>query len=325
MFFAFMFWSERLFKPVRALADRYNMILEAMASLERIFQLLDSPEEIRDIENPHTAHTPDRSEAPGEPKGNPMRGEVEFRDVSFAYETEQWVLKNFSVKINAGEHVAIVGHTGAGKSTIINLLSRLYDIQSGEILIDGIDVRHYEQISLRRNIGIVLQDVFLFSGTIEDNIRLGDPSMTEAEVHECTRLVNASAFIDKLPGKYQYDVGERGCNLSTGQRQLLALARMIAHKPRILVLDEATSSIDTETEMLIQDAIQRILDDKGEGGDTRRTNIVVAHRLSTIQHADRILVMHHGELRESGTHEELIAQSGIYRTLYELQFKGQQA
>jgi ATP-binding cassette subfamily B protein len=325
MFFAFMLLSERLFEPVRALADRYNIILEAMASSERIFQLLDSPEEVKDIENPHTAHTPDLTEASGVPNATPMRGEVEFRDVSFAYEDEQWVLKNLSVKINAGEHVAIVGHTGAGKSTIINLLSRLYDIQSGEILIDGIDVRNYEQISLRRNIGIVLQDVFLFSGTIEDNIRLGDPSMTEADIHECAKLVNASSFIDKLPGNYQYDVGERGCNLSTGQRQLLALARMIAHKPRVLVLDEATSSIDTETEMLIQDVIQRILDDDGEGGDTRRTNIVVAHRLSTIQHADRILVMHHGELRESGTHEELIAQSGIYRTLYELQFKGQQA
>ena len=325
MFFGFMFWSERLFKPVQGLADHYTVLLEAMASSERIFQLLDTPEEITNVANPVVPGRHGDAGAIESSSGVPLRGTVEFRDVSFAYEPGQWVLKNLSFKIAAGERVAIVGHTGAGKSTIINLLSRLYDIQSGEILVDGVNVREYDKVALRQNIGIVLQDVFLFSGTIEENIRLGDVSMSAVSVYESVQQVNAAAFIDKLPGKYHYDVGERGCNLSTGQRQLLALARMIAHRPRVLVLDEATSSIDTETEMLIQEAIGRILEGDLDNGEDKRTNIVVAHRISTIQHADRILLMHHGELRECGTHEALISQSGIYRTLYELQFKGQQA
>lgn len=300
--FAFVFLADKFFSPIRALADRYNLLLEAMASSERVFRLLDTAPEIEDDPMPA-------------PCGD-LRGEVEFRDVSFAYEPGQWVLKNVSMYIKPGERIAIVGHTGAGKSTIINLLNRFYDIQQGVILVDGVDIRRYPQVDLRRKIGMVLQDVFLFAGTIEDNIRLGDSAMPVEHVRACARHVNAAAFIEKLPGGYAYHVGERGCNLSTGQRQLLAFARTLAHNPRILVLDEATASIDTETEVLIQDAVAKLM--------AGRTSIVIAHRLSTIQHADRIIVMHHGELRESGTHQELLAHGGIYRTLYELQYSGLQ-
>ncbi|MBI2435259.1 MAG: ABC transporter ATP-binding protein [Candidatus Hydrogenedentes bacterium] len=300
-FFGYVFWAERLFGPIRALADRYNLLLEAMASSERVFQLLDTPEDIMD--------------KPSALNPGTLEGNVEFNNVWFAYEPEQWVLKNVSFRIAPGERVAIVGHTGAGKSTIINLLSRFYDVRQGAILVDGVDVRDYQQVALRRHVGIVLQDVFLFSGTIEQNIRLGDTEMSEAHVRACAEYVNAAKFIEKLPRQYQYEVGERGGNLSTGQRQLLAFARTLAHRPQILVLDEATSSIDTETEALIQDAIEKLM----EG----RTSIVIAHRLSTVQHADRIMVLHHGELRESGTHQELLAHGGLYRTLYELQYKGQ--
>jgi len=300
-FFGYVFWAERLFGPIRALADRYNLLLEAMASSHRVFELLDAPEDVQD--------KPDAREA------GQVEGAVAFHGVSFAYEPEQWVLKDVSFEIAPGERLAIVGHTGAGKSTLINLLSRFYDVQQGSILVDGVDVRDYEQISLRRNIGIVLQDVFLFNGSIEDNIRLGDHEMSMDWVKACAEYVNAARFIEKLPEGYAYKVGERGAGLSTGQRQLLAFARTLAHNPRILVLDEATSSIDTETEGLIQDAIAKLM----EG----RTSIVIAHRLSTVQHADRILVMHHGEVRETGTHQELLAHGGLYRTLYELQYKDQ--
>ncbi len=297
--FAFVFLADKFYSPIRALADRYNLLLEAMASSERVFRLLDTAPEIEDRPDPKPCET--------------LRGEVEFREVWFAYEPGQWVLKNVSMRITPGERIAIVGHTGAGKTTLINLLNRFYDVQQGAILVDGVDIRDYPQVALRRKIGMVLQDVFLFSGTIEENIRLGDEEMPMDHVRACARHVNAAAFIERLPGGYAYHVGERGCNLSTGQRQLLAFARTLAHTPRILVLDEATSSIDTETEALIQDAIAKLM--------AGRTSIVIAHRLSTVQHADRIIVMHHGEVRESGSHQELLAHGGIYRTLYELQYR----
>jgi ATP-binding cassette subfamily B protein len=300
-FFAYIQWAERLFQPICALADRYNLLLEAMASSERIFQLLDTPEDIKD--------KPDAIEA------GQVEGAVDFRNVWFAYDDENWVLKDFSLTIRPGEKIAIVGHTGAGKSTIINLLSRFYDVQRGTILVDGLDVGDYEQESLRRNIGIVLQDVFLFSGSVDYNIRLGNEALDDDEVRACAEYVNAAHFIDKLPGGYHYEVGERGGNLSMGQRQLLAFARTLAHDPRILVLDEATSSVDTETEVLIQDAIGKLMED--------RTSIVIAHRLSTVQHADRIIVMHQGELREQGTHQELLNKRGLYYTLYQLQYADQ--
>lgn len=299
--FGFVFWSQRFFEPIRALADRYNLLLEAMASSERIFQLLDTPEDIKD--------QPEALEAAE------LRGAVEFDGVYFTYGQERMVLEDISLQIAPGERVAIVGHTGAGKSTLINLLARFYDVSQGSIRIDGIDVRGYAQAALRRQIGIVLQDVFLFNDTVEANIRLGNEALSEAFIHECAEYVNAAKFIHKLPGGYAYRVGERGCNLSTGQRQLLAFARTLAHAPRILVLDEATSSVDTETEGLIQDAINKLL--------AGRTAIVIAHRLSTIQHCDRIVLMHHGRIREMGAHQELLAQGGLYRTLYELQYKDQ--
>jgi ABC-type multidrug transport system fused ATPase/permease subunit len=340
--FAFVFLAERFFGPIRALADRYNLILEAMASSERVFQLQDTPPDVCNGPEPipcerlkgavsfdqvwfaypttpgapsleasplgATASLPARENcAPELPLGGPVREIVEAQP--------RWVLKNISLDIAPGERVAIVGHTGAGKSTLIHLLSRFYDIQRGNLRIDGVDVRDYDLIPMRRNIGVVLQDVFLFSETIEENIRLGNPGISREHVEACAQHVNAARFIERLPGGYGYNVGERGGNLSTGQRQLVAFARTLAHDPRILVLDEATANIDTETEHLIQDAIAKLL----EG----RTSIVIAHRLSTVQHADRIVVFHHGEIREMGTHQELLSQGGLYRTLYELQYKDQ--
>lgn len=301
LFFAYLQWAERLYGPIRALTDRYNVLLEAMASSERIFKLLDTPEDI-----------PNKPDAV---KPGAFQGRVEFRNVWFGYDPERPVLKGINLTIEPGERIAIVGHTGAGKTTFINLLSRFYDIQQGSIAIDGVDVRDYDKTELRRRIGIVLQDVFLFAGTIKDNITLGSPGIEDESVRKSAGYVNAAPFIEALPGQYDFAVGERGCNLSTGQRQLLAFARALAHEPDILVLDEATSSVDTATEALIQDAILKLMD--------RRTSIVIAHRLSTVQHADRIVVMHHGEIREVGTHQELLAQRGLYYTLYRLQYKDQ--
>jgi ABC-type multidrug transport system fused ATPase/permease subunit len=301
MFFAYVQWSERLYGPIRTLADRYNLLLEAMASSERVFELLDTPEDIPNRFGAIVAHQ--------------VRGEVEFRDVWFSYEPGQWVLKGIGLAIRPGERIAVVGHTGAGKTSLINILSRFYDVQRGSVCVDSRDVRDYEKVSLRRNIGVVLQDVFLFSGSIEQNIRLGNPDLSLDQVRACAEYVNAARFIERLPGEYAYNVGERGANLSTGQRQLLAFARVLAHNPRILVLDEATSSIDPESEALIQDAIAKLMQD--------RTSIVIAHRLSTVQHADRIVVMHHGEIREMGTHQQLLARRGLYYTLYRLQYKDQ--
>lgn len=298
---AYVQWAERMFAPIRALADKYNMLQAAMASSERVFEVLDTPEEI--------------ANKPGARRCESIEGRIEFKNVWFAYEPDQWVLKDVSFTIAPGERVAIVGHTGAGKTTLSALLSRFYDVQRGSITIDGVDVRDYDKDSLRRNIGMVLQDVFLFSGSVERNIRLGNEALSEERIRQCAEYVNAAHFIEKLPEKYAYDVGERGGNISTGQRQLLAFARTLAHNPQILVLDEATSSVDTETEMLIQDAIGKLLE--------HRTSIVIAHRLSTVQHADRIIVMHHGEVREMGSHQELLSRRGLYYTLYQLQYKDQ--
>lgn len=313
----YVFWTERLYVPIRGLADRYNMLLEALASSERVFELMDTQ--------------PDIVDQPGAIDPAALRGEVSFENVSFTYggsgrmlaesahpEASEgqtpWVLRDVSFTVAPGERVAIVGHTGAGKTTIINMLARFYDPQRGVIRIDGRDVRDYAQDRLRQHIGIVLQNVFLFNASIEENIRLGDKSMSDEWVRECAARVHAASFIERMPGGYAYKVGERGANLSTGQRQLIAFARTLAHGPEILVLDEATSNIDTETEALIQDAMATLM----QG----RTSLVIAHRLSTIRNADRILVMHHGEIRETGTHDELLQQGGLYKTLYELQFSG---
>jgi ATP-binding cassette subfamily B protein len=301
MIYLYMQWGNRLFGPIRALTERYNQLQAAMASSERIFQLLDTPPDIVDGPDPHVSEK--------------LEGHIEFKNVSFAYEASDWVLKDISFHVAPGEHVAIVGHTGAGKSTIAGLLSRFYDIQKGSITIDGVDIRDYELSTLRKNTGIVQQDVYLFSGSVDSNIRLGDATMSDEYVRECANYVNAARFIEALPEKYDYEVGERGGNLSTGQRQLLAFARTLAHDPSILILDEATSSVDTETEALIQDAVVKLME--------HQTSIVIAHRLSTVQHADRIIVLHHGEVREIGTHQELLAHRGLYYTLYQLQYKDQ--
>ncbi len=308
-FVAYIQWAERLFSPVRGLTDKYSMVQEAMASAERIFQLLDTPEEIQDAPDAVVWEDVER-EAIACETPPPV---VEFRNVWFAYDDDRWVLKDVSFSIAAGERVAIVGHTGAGKSTIISLLARFHDAQRGQILVNGCDVRRYRQDSLRGNIGMVLQDVFLFSGTVEDNIRLGKASISDADVRRCAEYVNAASFIEALPDGYRHDVGERGCRLSTGQRQLIAFGRALAHRPRVLVLDEATSSVDTATEQLIQDAIGKLMEEC--------TSIAIAHRLSTIQHAHRIIVMHHGEIREMGAHQELIDRRGLYYALHRLQYK----
>jgi ATP-binding cassette subfamily B multidrug efflux pump len=305
---AFLQFNEMFWRPIRDLSEKYNIMQTAMASSERVFKLLDDRTFVQD---------------PGTPAAlEQVRGEIEFRDVWFAYnpgptdaETE-WILKNVSFKIGEGETAAFVGHTGAGKTTIINLLTRFYDIQKGEILVDGVDVRRVRQEDLRRHIALVLQDVFLFSGDIASNIGLGNEAIAEERIKAAARVVGANRFIEQLPGGYHGEVKERGATLSTGQKQLISFARALAHQPRILILDEATSSVDTETELLIQTAIRKLL----QG----RTSIVIAHRLSTIQRANKIIVMHKGEIREMGTHQELLALGGIYHKLYQLQYKEQE-
>jgi len=304
-------YTERFFRPIQDLAEKYNILQAAMASSERIFRVLDEPVTVRDPPSP----------APLER----LRGEVEFRDVWFAYDdgapagdgAPDWVLKGVSFHIRPGESVAFVGHTGAGKTSIINLIARFHDPQRGRVLVDGVDVRAYRQRDLRRHVGLVLQDVFLFSGTVASNIRLGNAEIDDAQVRRAAEFVNAHRFIDALPDGYQTEVVERGATLSAGQRQLIAFARALAHNPEILlVLDEATSSVDTETEILIQEALQRVL--RG------RTSIIIAHRLSTIQNVDRILVMHKGRIVEEGTHRALLARGGIYTKLYQLQYRDQE-
>jgi len=300
---AFIQYAQRFFDPIEDLAEKYNILQAAMASSERIFRLLDEPVEVADPTEPVRAER--------------VRGEIEFRDVWFAYEPDDWVLRGVSFRIRPGESVAFVGHTGAGKSSIINLITRFYDPQRGQVIVDGTDARAWDQRELRRHIGLVLQDVFLFSGTIEDNIRLGTASITDEQVRRAAEFVNASAFIERMPGGYRAEVHERGSTLSVGQKQLIAFARAIAHNPEVLlVLDEATSSVDVETEILIQDALSRVM--------RNRTSIIIAHRLSTIQHVDRILVIHKGRMVEEGTHRDLLVRNGIYTKLYQLQYQDQE-
>jgi ATP-binding cassette subfamily B protein len=306
---AFVQFNEMFWRPIRDLSEKYNILQTAMASSERIFELLD-----------------DTTILPVRPDPVPLaqvRGDIDFKNVWFAYnppsgetKSPEWILKNVSFSIKQGETVAIVGHTGAGKTTIISLLSRFYDIQQGEILVDGIDIRNVAPGDLRRHIGVVLQDVFLFSGDIKSNIGLGNEQIPLERIKAAARVVGANKFIEQIPGGYDGVVKERGATLSGGQKQLLSFARALAYNPRILVLDEATSSVDTETELLVQKAIRNLL--KG------RTSIVIAHRLSTIQKADKIIVLHKGEIREMGTHQQLLALNGIYRKLYELQYKDQE-
>lgn len=304
-------YTERFFRPIQDLAEKYNILQGAMASSERIFRVLDEPVTVLDPPDPLIL---DR-----------VRGEVEFRDVWFAYDDDpgaadgepEWVLRGVSFHIRPGESVAFVGHTGAGKTSIINLITRFHDPQRGQVLVDGVDVRRLSQRELRRHVGLVLQDVFLFSGTIASNIRLGDTDISDEQIRRAAEFVNAQRFIERLPGGYQTEVVERGATLSAGQRQLIAFARALAHNPEILlVLDEATSSVDTETEILIQEAVARVL--RG------RTSIIIAHRLSTIQNVDRILVMHKGRIVEEGGHRELLARGGIYTKLYQLQYRDQE-
>jgi len=296
---SFLQYAEMFFRPIRDLSEKYNIMQTAMASSERIFKLLDENVFIPDPERP--AELVD------------VKGRIEFRDVSFAYVKEQYVLKNLSFNINPGEKVAFVGATGAGKTSIMNLLCRFYDVQKGEILLDGVNVKDITKENLRRNIGLVIQDIFLFSGSIEDNINLGNNGISFGKIQESAQIIGIEKFIDRLPEKYKQNVKERGVTLSQGQRQLITFARALAFDPKILILDEATSSVDTHSEILIQQAIDKLM----EG----RTSIIIAHRLSTIQKCDKIIVMHKGEIRETGTHHQLLELGGIYSKLYQLQYK----
>lgn len=300
--FAFIQYTEMFFRPIRDLSEKYNIMQTAMASSERIFKLLDNDTFVKN---------------PTDPKPfDKVKGEIEFKDVCFAYNPDEYVLNNISFRIKPGETVAIVGATGAGKTSLINILTRFYDIAKGQILVDGTDISQVDKRELREHISIVLQDVFLFSGTIKSNISLDSPNISDEQVIEAAKTVGAHGFISKLPNQYDEEVKEKGATLSVGQKQLISFARALAYNPQILILDEATSSVDTETEQLIQKAIEKLL--KG------RTSIVIAHRLSTVQNADRILVMHKGELREEGNHQELLAKKGIYYKLYQLQYKDQE-
>jgi ATP-binding cassette subfamily B protein len=301
---AFIQYSQRFFRPIQDLSDKYNLLQAAMASSERIFKLLDTPVTITD--------------PVGARHGVPLpQGRVEFRQVGFAYRDQHRVLENVSFTIEPGETVAIVGHTGAGKTTLTNLLLRFYDVQEGQVLFDGLDIRDLRLRDLRRNFGIVLQDPFLFSGTIASNVRLGSEGITDQQVHEAARRVNLLEFIESLPGGFLEPVKERGATLSVGQKQLVSFARALAHNPRFLILDEATSSVDPETEHLLREGLRRLIEN--------RTSLVIAHRLSTIQDASKIVVLHKGHVREVGTHQELLQRRGIYYKLYQLQYKDQEA
>jgi ATP-binding cassette subfamily B multidrug efflux pump len=305
---AFMMYAQRFFRPIQDLSEKFNILQSAMAASERIFRLLDEPVTITSPTQVHSLTLP--------------RGEIEFRNVWFAYhggatpEEKDWILRDVSFRVEPGQTLAIVGHTGAGKTTIIQLLLRFYDIQRGEILLDGVDIRKLELQDLRRLFGIVLQDPFLFTGTLESNVKLGTPTIDRAETEAALREVGLGPFLASQPLGVETPVTERGATLSVGQRQLVSFARALAHDPKFLILDEATSSVDTKTELMIREALDRLL--KG------RTAVVIAHRLSTIQHANRILVFHKGRLREQGSHQELLALRGIYYRLYQLQYKEQE-
>ena len=308
---AFIQYARRFFEPIRNLSDQFNTLQSAMAGAERIFGLLDTDMSIPDTDAPHTLPS--------------VTGRIQFENVWFSYDPDtdpededaDWILRDVSFEVEPGQSLAIVGATGAGKTTIINLLLRFYEIQRGRILVDGIDITDLSLADLREHIGLVLQDVFLFSGTVRDNVTLRNPDLEGDAIQKAADAIGATPFIERLPDGYDQDVRERGMTLSHGQRQLLSFLRALVYDPRILVLDEATSSVDTETEEIIQKALETLM--KG------RTSIAIAHRLSTVQHADQILVMHRGSVRERGTHQQLIASDGLYRKLYELQYKEQEA
>jgi len=308
---AFIQYARQFFEPMRNLSDQFNTLQSAMAGAERIFDLLDTDASILEASEPRALGT--------------VRGRIAFRNVWFSYDPEarvgddgaEWVLKDVSFEVKPGQSLAIVGATGAGKTTIISLLLRFYDIQGGDILLDGVSIRDVRLRELRDQIGLVLQDVFLFSGTIGENITLGLPGIGTDACERAVDAIGARPFVGRLPGGLDHEVRERGALLSHGQRQLVSFARALVHDPRILVLDEATSSVDTETEEVIQRALERLM----EG----RTTVAIAHRLSTVQHADQILVLHHGQIRERGSHQELLRQDGLYRRLYELQYSEQAA
>jgi ATP-binding cassette, subfamily B, multidrug efflux pump len=299
---AFFQYGLRFFRPIQDLSEKYNILQGAMAASERIFKLLDVKPAIVSPQHPAIAPT------------TPL--DIEFDHVWFAYNDEDWVLRDVSFRIAPGETIAVVGHTGAGKTTLTNLLLRFYDIQRGAIRIGGRDIRDFELAKLRQFFGVVLQDPYLFTGTVDSNIRLGTRTISEEEVRSAAKQVNLLDFVEELPGQFETPVRERGNGFSTGQKQLISFARALAHNPQILILDEATSSVDTETELRVREALSHLVSD--------RTSLIIAHRLSTIQNAHRIIVMHKGRLREIGTHQELLSKRGIYWKLYQLQYKEQE-
>ena len=300
---AFFQYGMRVFRPIQDLSEKYNILLAAMAAAERIFLLMDTRPQIT---------------APAAPRPFPAQpAAIEFDDVWFAYNGEDWVLRGVSFRIEPGETIAIVGHTGAGKTTITNLLLRFYDVQRGAVRIGGTDVREFDPRELRRQFGVVLQDPFLFTGTIASNIRLGNAAISDSQIRRAAGQVNLLDFAESLPEGFEHPVRERGAGLSTGQKQLIGFARALAHEPRFLILDEATSSVDTETEIKVREALERLV--------AGRTSLIVAHRLSTIQRAGRIFVMHKGQLRETGSHQQLLALRGIYWKLYRLQYQEQES